>query len=300
VSTTMVPTPSSSPERPPLPAGLGEPIKGPTALGSDLPRMLRLTWTLAVTDFKLRYFGSVLGYLWSLIQPLMLFGVLYTVFSLVLKLNGHEKFPAVSLLAGIVMFTFIAEATTGSVRSIVSREPLVRKIEFPRLAVPLATVLTALFNYLLNLVPVFVFLLASGGSARWSWFELPVLVLLLTLWLAGIAMFVSAMFVRYRDIEPIWSVIVQMLFYATPIFYTVSTVADTTGKPWVGNVLMANPFAALLQQFRHAVVDPTHASSAAAIGGTWRLAGPLLLIALTVAIGWIVFSRMAPKVAEDL
>jgi ABC-2 type transport system permease protein len=282
------------------PRALGTRIKGPSALGSDFGRMLRLTWTLAATDFKLRYFGSVLGYLWSLVQPLMLFGVLYVVFSVLLDFSGSEKFYPVALLAGIVMFNFIAEATSGSVRSIVSREPLVRKIEFPRLAVPLATVLTALFNYTLNLIPVFVFLIAAGGSPRWSWFELPVIVAILTVWLAGIAMLLSATFVRYRDIEPIWSVVLQVLFYATPIFYTLDTVGQKTGDAWVGNVLMINPFAALLQQFRHAVIDPSHLSAAAAIGGTWRLAAPLLVIVLTVAAGWLVFSRMAPKVAEEL
>jgi ABC-2 type transport system permease protein len=282
------------------PRQLGTRIKGPTAMGSDFGRMLRLTWTLAATDFKLRYFGSVLGYLWSLVQPLMLFGVLYVVFSVLLDFSGSEKFYPVALLSGIVMFNFIAEATSGSVRSIVSREPLVRKIEFPRLAVPLATVLTALFNFSLNLVPVFVFLLIAGGEPRWTWFELPLIVAVLTIWLAGIAMLLSAMFVRYRDIEPIWSVVLQVLFYATPIFYTLDTVGQKTGDAWVGNLLMINPFAALLQQFRHAIIDPSHLSAAAAIGGTWRLAAPMLVIVLTVALGWTVFSRMAPKVAEEL
>jgi ABC-2 type transport system permease protein len=279
---------------------LGTLIKGPTALGSDLGRMLRLTWTLATTDFKLRYFGSVLGYVWSLLQPLMLFGVLYVVFSVLLDFSGSEKFYPVALLSGIVLFNFFGEATSGSVRSIVSREPLVRKIEFPRVAVPLATVLTALFNFLLNLVPVFVFLLIAGGEPRWTWFELPAIIAILVIWLAGIAMLLSALFVRYRDIEPIWSVVMQVLFYATPIFYTLDTIGQKTGKDWVANLFMVNPFAALLQQFRHAIVDPSHPSAAHAIGGTWRLAAPLLVVALTVWIGWTVFSRMAPKVAEEL
>lgn len=286
-------------EQPQAPRELGTRIKGPSALGSDFGRMLRLTWTLAVTDFKLRYFGSALGYLWSLMQPLLLFGVLYVVFSLGLKIGGEEEFQAVSLLSGIVMFTFIAEATSGAVRSIVVREPLVRKIEFPRIAVPLATVLTALFNFLLNLIPVFVFLLAAGGRPLWSWLELPVIVLLLTIWLVGIALFVSAVFVRYRDIEPIWTVIVQMLFYATPIFYPLSEIAARAGEG-VAQLFMISPFAALLQQFRHAIIDPSYMSAADAIGGPWRLLAPLLVIVVTAVVGWIVFSRMAPKVAEEL
>ena len=186
-------------------AGLGEPIKGPSALGTDRKRLWRLTWTLAVTDFRLRFFGSALGYLWSLMQPLMLFGVLYTVFSILLKFNGPERFYPVALLSGIVMFGFISEATTLSVRAIVNRESLVRKIEFPRMAVPLSTVLTALMNFALNLVPVFVFLLASGGRVRWTWLELPLLVAILLVWLVGLSMILSALYVRYRDIEPIWT-----------------------------------------------------------------------------------------------
>src|SRR5439155_8817541 len=127
--------------------------------------------TLAITDFRLRFFGSALGYLWQLMQPLMLFGVLYTVFSLLLNFKGPERYYPVSLLLGIVMFTFVNEATGGAVRSIVARENLVRKIEFPRLAVPLSTVRMALMNLGLNLIPVLVFLLAAGGPPRLSWLE---------------------------------------------------------------------------------------------------------------------------------
>src|SRR3954469_14377184 len=113
----------------------GNEIKGPSALGSDGRRLLRLTWTLAVTDFKLRFFGSVLGYLWQLMRPLLLFGVLYTVFSLFFDVGDDVRFYPIALLLGIVLFNFMAESTAGSVRSLVTRESLVRKIEFPRLAV---------------------------------------------------------------------------------------------------------------------------------------------------------------------
>ena len=183
--------------------GLGPPIKGPTALGSDPRRLLRLTWALAVTDWRLRFFGSALGYLWSFVQPLMLFGVLYTVFSVLLDFSGDERFFPVALLLGIIMYSFLNEATGGAVRSLVNRENLVRKIEFPRLAVPMATVLTACFNLGLNLLPVTIFLLASGGEPRWTWLEMPLLLAVLIVWAAGIAMLLSALFVRYRNIEPI-------------------------------------------------------------------------------------------------
>src|SRR4051812_25417350 len=117
--------------------GLGSPIKGPTALGSDPRRLFRPTLLLAVTDFRLRFFGSVLGYLWQLMRPLLLFGVLYAVFSTFLRFTGPERYYPVALLLGIVLFSFLAEATSASVRSMVTRESLVRKVDFPRLAVPL-------------------------------------------------------------------------------------------------------------------------------------------------------------------
>ena len=156
------------------PAGLGPPIKGPTALGNDPRRFWHLTWTLAVTDFKLRFFGSALGYLWQLVRPLMLFGVLYSVFTRAAELRRRRAASTPSrCCSGIVLFTFFTEATGGAVRSLVNRENLVRKIEFPRLAVPLSTVLTALLQPRAQPRPGVVFLLASGGAPRWTWLELP-------------------------------------------------------------------------------------------------------------------------------
>jgi ABC-2 type transport system permease protein len=293
---------STTPAAPALPvdlSGLGPPIKGPSALGSDRQRFVRLTLTMAVTDFKLRFFGSVLGYLWQLMRPLMLFGVIYAVFSVFLSFDSGVKYYPVSLLLGIVLFSFFSEATSASVRSLVARENLMRKVEFPRLAVPLATVLTALFNLVLNLVPVLVFLLAAGGQPRWSWLEVPFLIALLTLFATGFAMLLSALFVRFRDVEPIWDVVLQALFYASPILYTVQTVMEKSSAT-VAHLMMCNPFAAVLQQTRHAFIDPSHESAANAIGSYAALLIPLAIIAAAVAIGARVFSREAPRMAENL
>ena len=123
--------------------------------------------TLAVTDFKLRFFGSVLGYLWQLMRPLLLFGVLYVVFTRVVRLGSGVEYYPVALLLGIVLYTFLERGDlVGAVSSLVDRESLVRKIEFPRLAVPMASVLTALFNLGLNLIVVFVFLVRGGRRRR--------------------------------------------------------------------------------------------------------------------------------------
>jgi ABC-2 type transport system permease protein len=285
---------------PAVPVGThGRLVKGPTALGDDPRRLWTLALALATTDFKLRFFGSVLGYLWQLMRPLLLFGVLYTVFSLFFGLGDEVEYYPISLLLGIVLFSFVGEATSGSVRSLVTRENLVRKIEFPRLAVPLATVLTAMFNLSLNLLPVFVFLLAAGGTPRWSWLELPFLVLLLALFATGLAMLLSALFVRYRDVEPIWDVTLQVMFYGSPVLYTLQTVATKTSYG-VAHLLAANPFTAIMQQMRHALLGPSHWGAAEALGGELRVLIPLAGIAALVALGYSVFSREAPRVAEDL
>jgi ABC-2 type transport system permease protein len=277
---------------------LGAPIRGPSALGSDPRRFVRLTWALATTDFRLRFFGSALGYLWQLMRPLMLFGVLYAVFSQIGLDGGVEYYP-IALLLGIVFFTFISEATNQSVRSLSNRENLVRKIEFPRLAVPMATVLTALFNLALNLLPVFVFLLAAGAPVRWTWLQLPILVVVLGLFVLGLSMLLSVLFVRYRDVEPIWDVVLQIMFYASPIFYTASLVRDKAGEG-VLRLMMCNPFGAIVQQARHAIVDPSHESAASAMGGVAWLLVPLAVTVVLVLVAYRVFDRAAPRIAEDL
>jgi ABC-2 type transport system permease protein len=277
---------------------LGPPIKGPSALGSDWRRFVRLTWALATTDFRLKFFGSALGYLWQLMRPLMLFGVLYAVFSQ-LGLGSDVKYYAVALLTGIVLFSFMSEATGQSVRSLSNRESLVRKIEFPRLAVPMAAVLTALFNLGLNLVPIFVFLLAAGGRPRWTWLELPLLVGALALFVLGISTLLSVLYVRFRDVEPIWDVMLQIMFYASPIFYTASIVREQASET-VLRLMMCNPFGAIIQQMRHAVIDPSHESAASAMGGTAWLLVPLLVIIGVVVIAYRIFDRAAPRIAENL
>jgi ABC-2 type transport system permease protein len=298
---TSATTPSESATAPSAPEASARaamrPIKGPSALGSDPRRFWHLTRTLAVTEFKLRFFGSALGYFWQLMRPLLLFAILYVLFSKVLALDTAPYY-AEALLLGLVLYTFFADATKGSVASLVNRESLLRKIEFPRLAVPLAVVLNALFNLGLNLIPVLVFLLADGGSVRVQWLEFPLLVALLVIFATGTAMLLSSLYVRYRDIEPIWDVTLSLMFYGSLIFYTITTVEEKS--PTLAHVVMLNPFAAILQQSRYAVFGAGHPSAAEAIGGTLRLGLPLLLALAILAVGWLVFSRRAPRIAEEL
>lgn len=277
---------------------IGKPILGPTAMGDDVPRLLHLTRTLAVTDFRLRFYGSAMGYLWQLMRPLALFGVLYVVFTQVINLGTDVPFYAVSLLMGIVMWGFVADSTGVAVRSLVERENLVRKIDFPRLAVPLSAVLTAVFNLALNMIPVFVFLLISGGEVRLSWLAFPFLALIMALWCTGLAMLLSIGFVRYRDVSPIWDVVMQAGFYISPIFYQLQSISGKNAN-LLQHLLLLNPFAVILQEARHVVIDPSYPTPADLVGYPYLLL-PAAIVVLTIGVGFRYFSRQAPRIAELL
>jgi ABC-2 type transport system permease protein len=274
----------------------GTPITGPSALGGSPRRFLYLSVTLAVTEFKLRFFGSVLGYLWQLVRPLLLFGVLYLVFTEFVRIGEAVPHYPVVLLANIVLYTFFADGT-GAVSSMVEHEGLVRKIQFPRMAVPVSVVLTAGFNLVLNMLVVLGFALASGVDPRWSWLEAPVLIALLAVFVIGLAMLLSALYVRFRDVKPIWEVLLQLAFYATPIIYAIETIGVSER---VQNLIMLNPLAAIVQQFRYAVIDTSAPSAGEAAGGAEMLLIPAALLFGFAALGYWYFNREAPRMAEDL
>ena len=279
-------------------AGLGNPIKGPSAIGSDPRRFWHLTRALAVTDFKLRFFGSALGYLWQLMRPLLLFSVLLVVFTKIANFGDVVPHYAEGLLLGIVLFTFFSESTGGAVTSLVNRESLVRKIEFPRLAVPLSVVLQAAFNLALNTVVVLIFMLISGVRVRWTWLELPFIVAALGVLAVGTSMLLSAAFVRYRDVSPIWDVMTQVLFYASGVFFSYETISAE--HKTLANAMLLNPIGALLQQARHAMLGPSYASAHEAAGGTGLLLVPIGITLALFIVGYVYFDRQAPRIAEEL
>jgi ABC-2 type transport system permease protein len=271
-------------------------VLGPRATSGNVRHFLSLTWALAVMEFRLRFFGSALGYAWQLLRPLLLFGVLYVVFTEFVRFNeGIKHFPAV-LLTGIVMFTFLADATGAALTSVVDRENLVRKIEFPRLVVPLASVLTASFNLGLNLLAVMVFVLAIGVTPMTSWLLVPLLLATLVALALGIALLLSALFPKFRDLKPIWEVALQVIFYGSPILYAIEIVSDER----IREALMLNPLGALLQQTRHWLIDPDAPGAAATAGGVERLLIPGGILVATLVVGFWVFAREAPRIAEEL
>ncbi|MDQ2897856.1 MAG: ABC transporter permease [Actinomycetota bacterium] len=282
---------------------LGRPISGPRAVAGGWQRFWHLTFNIAFMQWKLRFFGSALGYLWQLVRPLLLFLVLYLFFTQVARIgqgkgSSYDDYGA-QLLSAIVLFTFFSEATSGAVRSVIENETLVRKIQFPRMVIPLSVVLLALFNLGLNLIVVLIFALAAGVTPMLTWLELPVILAFFVLLCTGIAMLLSALFVYMRDIEPIWEVSSQILFYASPIIIPVVAVQQRV-SPTLLHAYMLNPLADIIQQFRHAFITPATPSVSALLGSDVAVLIPVGIILAIFALGLWVFNRVAPRVAEDL
>jgi ABC-2 type transport system permease protein len=267
----------------------------PTAFGDDVRHFINLTFTLAVTEWKLRFFGSVLGYLWTLMRPLLLFGVLYVVFTHVVRVGSNIPHYPVYLLESIVLFQFFADSTSQGLQSLLQRESLLRKMRFPRMVIPLSVVLTNLFNLCMNSLAVLVFVLANGIQPRWTWLLVPILVLALILLATGAAMLTSALYVRFRDLAPIWEIVLQVSFYASPILYVISKVPSDFQHP-----LAANPLGMVMTQMRKWVIDPSAPSAAEAIGGAGKLLIPIGVILGVFALGFWVFQRETPRIAENL
>lgn len=278
-------------------------VRGPSALGGGARRFFDLLWLMAGTEFKRVYFGTVLGYLWSLIRPLALFGVLLFVFTQIFKVGAELHNYPVLLLLGIVQFTFFQEATSNAVTSVVSQEGIVRKTQFPRLVIPLSTVLTAFFNFCLNLIVVFAFILAWGVDPAWTWLLYPVGLAALFILTTTMSMAFSVLYVRFRDVAIIWVVAAQILFYATPILYPLGDKGIASDNPSLEEALMINPLAVIFEQVRVWILhEPlADAPTATMAAGGWLHLLPAVAIYLAIcAFGVWIFNREAPRIAEEL
>lgn len=271
-------------------------IRGPSAFGGGLRRTIYLTWIIGLTEYRLTYFGSALGYLWSLMRPLMLFGVLYVVFSEIVDFGDDIVNYPMLLLFNIVLFNFFTDASTKAVTSVVDREAIVRKMHFPGMVIPFARVLSGGLNLAVSLIAVFVFLLAYGVNPRWTWLLLPLLLVPLVLLTLGVAMLLSALYVRFRDVAQIWAVLSTALFYGSPVLYAIDKVPEQYRQV----LMLVNPLADILEQGRRWVIDPNaDGAIAAAGGGAWILV-PIAVGTAVCALGVWVFNREAPRIAERL
>jgi ABC-2 type transport system permease protein len=277
-------------------AGGGTRMSGPSALTGDWRRGAALTWTLAYLEFRLKFFGSVLGYLWQLGRPLLMFGVYFVIFTEVVDLGNDVKYYAAMLLTSIMLFQFFAEVTGGSVGAVLNRENLVRKIHFPRIVIPLSVVTTGALNLAVNSIAIGVFIAIQQVPVRLSWLVAIPALGMLFVWITGLAMLLSALFVKYRDVQPIWDVVLQASFYTSPILYPIETVSSD----FLRKVIMCNPLSTVVQQIRHSVFDRAAPSAADALGGPIWLAVPIGITLAVFVLGFWVFNRTAPEVAENL
>jgi ABC-2 type transport system permease protein len=273
-------------------------IRGPSAVGGGGRRFLDLLWLIASTSFRLTYHGTVLGFVWSLIRPLLLFGILLAVFTQVFRLGDSVPHYAALLLLNVMLFGLFSESTTESVQSVLSNEALVRKMQFPRLVIPLSVVLTKTLQFALNLVVVAVIIVATGVDPVWTWLLFPIVIAALLVLTTAVSMLLSASYVRLRDVAIIWTVVASVLFYATPILYTV----DFPGIPQVMRDLISlNPLTPIFNQAREWIIDPNAPGAVeAAHGNALLVVVPAVLFVAICVLGVWVFNREAPRVAEEL
>lgn len=246
------------------------------------------------TDFKVRYQGSALGYLWSLLKPLGLFATLYVVFTYVFPFGkGIEHFP-VYLLLGIVLWNFFTEATTIGASSVVAHGDLIRKISIPRYLVVIASSFSALINLGLSLIVVFVFALLNGVMPSLSWLLLIPIIIELFIFSLGISFFLSAVFVKYRDVTYIWELILQAGFYASAIIYPLQMVPAELQK-W----FFLSPLVQMIQDARYVVATDDSITMWSLLNFPYVFI-PFVIVAAVAAAGMVYFRRRANYFAEDI
>jgi ABC-2 type transport system permease protein len=250
---------------------------------------------LVKTDFKLRYQGSFLGYIWSLLRPLAIFVILYIVFTKFLSIGkGVPNYP-IYLLLGIVLWNFFIEVTTGSVSIIVSSGEMIRKINFPKYVIILANSFSALINLLLNLIIVAAFMFINNVDLRATAILFPLLILELFVFSLALAFFLSAAFVRFRDVSYIWEVLMQGAFYATPIIYPLALIPVVAAK-----IIMLNPVAQIIQDARYVLVTD-QAQTINQIWGTQSIRlVPYSIVLVSVLVATLYFRARSKYFAEEV
>lgn len=252
---------------------------------------------LVVTDFKLRYQGSALGYAWSILKPLFLFAILYVVFEKFLRLGRDiEHFP-VYLLLGTVLWTFFTEATIQGLQSIVSRGDLIRKINFPKYIIVISGTISALINLAINMTVVIVFCFINQVPLRLEALWIIPLILELYVFALAIAFLLAAVNVKYRDIGYLWEIFLQAAFYATPILYPLQMVINTS--PAAAKLLMLNPVAQIIQDVRQILVT-NDTQTLWKLVDDWKVAIPFIIIVGVVILGSYYFKKSQKYFAEEI
>jgi ABC-2 type transport system permease protein len=263
-------------------------------LRARLQHQLRVLRVIAVTEYKLKYAESSLGYVWSVAKPLAMFAVLYAVFGRFFKLTvGFDDYP-LYLLIGIVLWNFFVDSTSLTMPSLVARAGLLRKLAFPHLVVPMSVTLSVAMTFVVNLLVVGVFVAASGITPHPSWLLVPLLLVELYVFTFAVGLVLSTAFVRIRDVRQVWELAVQLLFFASPIIYPVGFL-----PPWAQPIAFVNPFVQVMQDVRALILPGPEAVTITDVYGTpWAHLVPIgfCLALLALALGY--FRRESPWFAE--
>lgn len=253
---------------------------------------------LTKTDFKLRYQGSVLGYLWAIIRPMLLFGILYIVFAKFLRFGDEIPHYPVYLLTGTVLWSFFTECTNQGIQSLILRSDLMRKIAFPKWIIVLSATTTAFINLLINLTVVIIFAIASGVSFSLTWLIVPFLIIELYILAFGIALFLGSLNVKFRDVGSIWEVLLQALFYAVPIIYPLSMVVSY--NDFAAKLIMLNPIAQIVQDVRFNLITSETVTGWGIIDNVFLKFVPILIVIFVITLGILVFNKKSKYFAEEI
>ena len=264
---------------------------------SSLRAQLNLVLELAITSFKLKYAASVLGYIWSLARPLMLFGLMYIVFAFFLlrhRITPQENFAA-QLLVGIVCWYFFNEATHSALTAVVSNGDMLRKAYLPRWILVVAALMTSTMTLAVNMT----LLLILGVIFHWyhvGWQTLLVIPLLLELFLfaLGVGLILAAIFVYFRDFGHIWDVLLLFFFYASGIVFPIFTLVPRQYLKFMA----LNPIAQTVEDVRRALVTAAIPWSTSVLGP--RVLLPIGFVVLLLPFGAWIFRRLGPRFAERL
>ncbi len=253
---------------------------------------------LVITEFKLRYQGSVLGYMWSLLKPLFLFAILYFVFVYFLRIGEGIPHWPVAMLLGIVLWNFFSEITNNGVSSIVNNGDVIRKINFPKYVIVLASSVSALINLGLNFVIIIIFMIINDVTITWS---APLVLLYIIELFAlglGLAFILSALFVKLRDVNYIWEIVMQALFYGSAVIYPIAMVIEQNAM--LAKVLLLNPIAQSIQDARHVLIDDTTPTLFSLTQNVWISLIPVAVVLVIVIFGALYFKRRSPYFAEEV
>ena len=246
-----------------------------------------VTRELTLSAFKLRDQGTLLGFLWTLLQPLAMLSVLYWLFRR--EAGGPPGQFGLYLLVGIVLWTFFASGTAKGLTSLVARQDLIDSVTFPRELIVLSAVLTVVFSSTLEFGVVLLFAVGSGAGISWTWLGLPLILVIESILVIGCSLVLAPLYVHARDLDNIWNILMRIGFFTTPVFYF----PERFLSPGDHRIYMLNPVTQIMTYARQILLHHQLPSLMA-------MAGTCAFAAVVLVLGLLIFRYFAAGVAEHI